>query len=134
MKGHPVTSNEPYYLCGCGYSFEQQLGAYGCPNCEGDCRAKLTTPRKRQGSPRREGETDQDLARRLGIQVCHVRANELVDLAEQKDRDGYRRRLDELEKEHGIAHRDLVADHAARQIKMEKHDYRFNPWRSAWIE
>lgn len=24
------------YLCRCGYTFPGFLGAYGCPNCEGD--------------------------------------------------------------------------------------------------
>lgn len=24
------------YLCGCGYRFDEALGKYGCPNCEGD--------------------------------------------------------------------------------------------------
>lgn len=129
-----VTSNEAHYLCGCGHTFEQHLGGYGCPNCKGKFRAKLTMPRDWEGSPRRDGETDQQLARRLGIQPCHVHANELVDLAEKKDREAYRRRLDELEQDYGIRYRDLVNDHAKRQIRMAQHDHRMNPWRSVWME
>lgn len=26
----------PMLVCGCGHEFEDSLGAYGCPNCEGD--------------------------------------------------------------------------------------------------
>ncbi len=29
------------YLCGCGYVFEERLGAYGCANCNGQHRARL---------------------------------------------------------------------------------------------
>lgn len=25
-----------HYLCGCGHEFPEELGAFGCPNCEGD--------------------------------------------------------------------------------------------------
>lgn len=25
-----------HYICGCHYRFELKLGAYGCPNCNGD--------------------------------------------------------------------------------------------------
>ena len=32
---------QDHYLCGCGYRFEEILGAYGCPNCEGDYVAEL---------------------------------------------------------------------------------------------
>lgn len=28
--------NTPALVCGCGHEFEAALGAYGCPNCEGD--------------------------------------------------------------------------------------------------
>ena len=31
-----MTDHPPYYLCPCGHSFEYALGAYGCPNYEGD--------------------------------------------------------------------------------------------------
>lgn len=32
------------YECGCGYSFPENLGKYGCPNCEGDHTAELVNP------------------------------------------------------------------------------------------
>ena len=33
------------YRCKCGYTFEESLGAYGCPNCEGDSGPAVTTHR-----------------------------------------------------------------------------------------
>jgi DNA (cytosine-5)-methyltransferase 1 len=33
------------YRCKCGYQFEESLGAYGCPNCEGDSGPAVTTHR-----------------------------------------------------------------------------------------
>ncbi len=33
---------ELYYSCDCGYEFEEMLGKYGCANCLGDERARLT--------------------------------------------------------------------------------------------
>jgi len=30
-----------YYHCGCGYEFDEELGKYGCPNCEGEYEAEL---------------------------------------------------------------------------------------------
>ena len=29
-------TEQEHYLCGCGYEFPEELGAFGCPNCEGD--------------------------------------------------------------------------------------------------
>jgi hypothetical protein len=25
-----------FFQCGCGYQYPESLGAYGCPNCEGE--------------------------------------------------------------------------------------------------
>lgn len=36
---------QDHYLCGCGYRFEEILGAYGCPNCEGDYVAEFVEAR-----------------------------------------------------------------------------------------
>ena len=74
------------------------------------------------------------LAKKLGIQPCHVHANELVDLADAKDRDGYKNRLAELERKHGRDYKAMVSDHATRQIYMQSRYHRHNPWRAAWIE
>ncbi|MEX5591900.1 DNA (cytosine-5-)-methyltransferase [Pseudomonas orientalis] len=38
-EGQDVTGTAPFgpaLQCGCGYVFEEYLGPYGCPNCEGD--------------------------------------------------------------------------------------------------
>ncbi|WP_375123563.1 DNA cytosine methyltransferase [Pseudomonas sp. LW8] len=38
-EGQDVTGSAPFgpaLQCGCGYTFEESLGQYGCPNCEGD--------------------------------------------------------------------------------------------------
>ena len=77
---------------------------------------------------------DLQLAKTLGIQPCHVHANELVDLADAKDREGYRARLDELEAKHGRDYRYLVNEHATRQVYMQTRYHRHNPWRSVWKE
>lgn len=37
----PTNIVKPRYLCACGYRFEEALGKYGCPNCEGDNAAIL---------------------------------------------------------------------------------------------
>lgn len=78
--------------------------------------------------------TCHELAKRLGIQPCHVHANELVDLADAKDREGYQRRLEEIERDHGRALRDLASAHARRQVYMQTRYHRHNPWRAAWKE
>ena len=74
------------------------------------------------------------LAKRLGIQPCHVHANQLVDLAEAKDREGYRAKLDEPFVDHGAGYQGLVNNHAKRQIRMQEWDSRHNGWRSVWKE
>ncbi|MGX9378992.1 DNA cytosine methyltransferase [Pseudomonas sp. JQ36] len=38
-EGQDVTGSAPFgpaLQCGCGYIFDESLGQYGCPNCEGD--------------------------------------------------------------------------------------------------
>ncbi|ROM94432.1 cytosine methyltransferase [Pseudomonas brassicacearum] len=38
-EGQDVTGTAPFgpaLQCGCGYTFDESLGHYGCPNCEGD--------------------------------------------------------------------------------------------------
>ncbi|WP_435036891.1 DNA cytosine methyltransferase [Pseudomonas neuropathica] len=38
-EGQDVTGSAPFgpaLQCGCGYTFDESLGQYGCPNCEGD--------------------------------------------------------------------------------------------------
>lgn len=84
-------------------------------------------------SPRRDGETDRDLAARLGIQVCHILANVLVDISELGDRDLYKRALRDIESEHGPVMRKMAADHAARQIRAATRMHRHFGWRVAWI-
>jgi hypothetical protein len=79
-------------------------------------------------------DSDKALARRLGIQPCHVHANRLLDLAEQKDREGYRALLDQIFVEHGANYQSQVNRLAKRQLRMEQHDHRINPWRSVWME
>lgn len=32
----PTVTAGMSYLCGCGYRFDEALGKYGCPNCEGE--------------------------------------------------------------------------------------------------
>ncbi len=78
--------------------------------------------------------TRHELARKLGIQPCHVDANELVDLADAKDRDGYRDKLDQIERDRGKDYRYMVSEHAARQIRMQSRYHRHNGWRSVWQE
>lgn len=79
--------------------------------------------------------TCHELARKLGIQPCHVLANELVDLADAtKDRERYRERLDEIQEQHGARLRELASSHARRQIYMQTRYHRHNPWRAAWTE
>ena len=72
------------------------------------------------------------IAGRLGIQRCHVRANELLDLADSGDRDGYRIYLDRLADDYGWKYRDLVNSHAKRQYKVQRADYRYFSWRVSW--
>jgi len=36
--------NQPFYSCCCGYQFPEELGKYGCPNCEGENDAELVEP------------------------------------------------------------------------------------------
>lgn len=79
-------------------------------------------------------ESIKALARRLGIQPCHVHANQLVDLAEVKDREGYRAKLDELLDEFGAGYQGLVNSHAKRQLRMQEQHSRHNGWRSVWRE
>lgn len=79
-------------------------------------------------------ETVKATARRLGIQPCHVHANQLLDLAEKKDRDGYRAMLDELFAEHGADYQEMVNDFARRQLRMQERDFRHNGWRVVWKE
>ena len=74
------------------------------------------------------------LAKRLGIQPCHVHANQLVDLAEKKDREGYRGKLDELFEQFGAQYQSTVNNHAKRQLRMQERDFRHNGWRSVWKE
>lgn len=76
--------------------------------------------------------TCHELARKLGIQPCHVHANELVDLAEAKDREGYREKLDALEKQYGHQYRDMVNEHATRQVQMQTRYHTINGWRDEW--
>ena len=79
-------------------------------------------------------ESVKALAKRLGIQPCHVHANQLVDLAEAKDREGYRAKLNELLDEFGAGYQGLVNGHAKRQLRMQEWDSRHNGWRSVWRE
>lgn len=78
--------------------------------------------------------TSHELAAKLGMQECHVHANELVDLADAKDRHGYKDRLEELEREFGLDYRMLVSSHAVRQVQMQTRYYTHNAWRHVWRE
>jgi len=73
------------------------------------------------------------LACKLGIQPTHVHANQLLDLAEARDREGYRAKLDELDREYGDGYGDSVNAHAKRQLRMQNAN-RYNGWRSVWQE
>ncbi|WP_288365611.1 hypothetical protein [uncultured Marinobacter sp.] len=77
---------------------------------------------------------DLQLAKTLGIQPCHVHANQLVDQADAKDRVGYRAHLDKIEAKHGRHYRDLVNELATRQVHMQTRYHTHNPWRVAWKE
>lgn len=63
----------------------------------------------------------------------HVAANELVDLALAEDREGYRRKLDDLaETETPVMYHNITRM-AAMQYRMQTKDYRYTGWRADWI-
>lgn len=64
---------------------------------------------------------------------CHVRANELVDIALTGDRDAYRTKLAQVEREFGAIGYDNIKRQAAMQYRMETRDHRFTGWRAEWI-
>jgi len=39
--------------CRCGHRFPEELGKYGCPNCEGDAMAAPLSPTERQARSRK---------------------------------------------------------------------------------
>jgi hypothetical protein len=79
-------------------------------------------------------ENDQALSKQLGIQPIHCLANRLVDLADAKNREGYRQMLDSLGQRHGTHYQTMVNEIATRQIRMQSRDYRHNGWRVVWKE
>jgi len=62
----------------------------------------------------------------------HIEANLLVDLAEQKDREGYSAKLNELRETYGKVRAQNIADNARRQIQAIG-DHRYWAWRIEWV-
>lgn len=77
---------------------------------------------------------ERQIAKALGIQPCHVHANELLDLADAKDRDGYRAALQAIEAKHGRDYRSMVGALVERQLHMQSRYHTHNPWRTVWKE
>jgi DNA (cytosine-5)-methyltransferase 1 len=50
-----------YYHCGCGYEFDEELGKYGCPNCEGEYEAELTANAEAIGMEGSRADRQQEL-------------------------------------------------------------------------
>jgi DNA (cytosine-5)-methyltransferase 1 len=50
-----------YYHCGCGYEFDEELGKYGCPNCEGEYEAELTANPEAIGMEGSRADRQQEL-------------------------------------------------------------------------
>lgn len=63
----------------------------------------------------------------------HVAANQLVDIAHTEDREAYRAKLQQVEKEFGPIGYDNIKRNAARQYKSEVNDCRYVGWRADWI-
>lgn len=41
----------PHYKCRCGHRFEEALGRWGCPNCEGENPARLIEKQSKESKP-----------------------------------------------------------------------------------
>ena len=44
-------TDSTHHLCGCGHEFEDDLGAFGCPNCEGDDGPAIPQPPEKEQNP-----------------------------------------------------------------------------------
>lgn len=62
----------------------------------------------------------------------HIAANQLIDIAHTGDRQAYKAKLRELEKQYSPAGYDNIKRQAVMQYRMETRDNRYTGWRADW--